>query len=114
MVFVLSISFFRAFPSHMRESSKALRPHPPLTRSPFSEHGEGFYVRGPQIEVPPGRKPCGIRIRGGLMRCAREEKVLNFIHRDLKIVQSFLRGRWFYRRVLFVWPALFNSHSMKQ
>ncbi len=40
------------FSSHIRENSRALKPHPPLKRSPFSDHGEGFYGRAPEGKVP--------------------------------------------------------------
>ena len=53
------------FSSHIRENSRALKPHPPLTRSPFSEHGEGFFSARspdgdatgiPRLRVPlPGK-----------------------------------------------------------
>ena len=70
------------FSSHIRENSRDLRPHPPLTRSPFPEHGEGFFssrspagdatgiprlrapshgeglCRGPLTGMPPASRAC--------------------------------------------------------
>jgi hypothetical protein len=52
------------FSSYIRYRSFFLKPHPPLTRSPFSDHGEGFLVRGPARTgaFPEGKVPS---LRGG-------------------------------------------------
>jgi hypothetical protein len=44
------------FSSHIRENSRALKPHPPLTRSPFPDHGEGFWESGPLPGMPPASR----------------------------------------------------------
>ena len=68
-VFCFEHFILSCFSNHIRENSWALRPHPPLTRSPFSEHGEGFF-RGPLTGMPPASRAARPRARRRLL-CSR-------------------------------------------
>jgi hypothetical protein len=93
--------------------SLSLKPHPPLTRSPFSEHGEGFFSARSRThwslpprgrcraceadEVSPGGKPRGVWIFSCPARCTSEQRINKirtpwFETSSIAFVRAFPRG----------------------
>jgi hypothetical protein len=88
IVWSFVILIFECFSSCIRYRCFFLKPHPPLTRSPFSEHGEGFYS---------ARSPDGDAT--GIPRLRAPEHGEGFIDSRPRTPRAFPRGEGGSRRL---------------